>query len=232
MASALNQGFRFEDYDPRDIIAHPFWKESNAGSWSRGFVSELRRTYADNDEAIRALRLRRRLHISSLLVILTGTICSSPHLLLLPLEHLFSFTDSIFSLSFCVFFPFPPLLHSFNHSLSSFPHTSRPSASSWLSFIRPEPHFLQSAYSGRPFSLQMPAFVESKRLFKINFHDYLLCFFFPIPHSFMCILINSLCTSFSDKENRFSCSQKIGSRTYLYEQHRRQSGGALNNSLS
>lgn len=126
----------------------------------------------------------------------------------------------------------PPLLPSFNHFLSSFPHTSRSSASSWLSFIRPEPHFLQSAYSGRPFSLQMPAFVESKRLFKINFHDYLLCFFFPILHSFMCILINSLCTSFSDKENRFSSSQKIGSRTYLYEQHSRQSDGALNNSLS
>lgn len=159
--------------------------------------------------------------------------CSSPHLLLWRLEHLFSFTDSQFSVWLFVFsFLPPPLLHSFNHSLSSFPHTSRPSASSWLSFIRPEPHFLQSAYSGRPFSLQMPAFVESKRLFKINFHDYLLCFFFPILHSFMCILTHSLCTSFSDKENRFSSSQKIGSRTYLYEQHSQQSVGALNNSLS
>lgn len=165
--------------------------------------------------------------------VLTETICSSSHLLLLPLEHLFSFTDFEFSVWLSVFsFLSPPLLLSFNHSLSSFPHTSRPSASFWLSFIRPEPHFLQSAYSGRPFSLQMPAFVESKRLFKINFHDYLLCFFFPILHSFMCILINSLCTSFTDKENRFSSSQKIGLRTYLYEQHSRQFDGALNNSLS
>lgn len=181
----------------------------------------------DFDEATRALTLRRRPNVSSLLVMLPVNICSCPHLLLLPLENLFSFPDSQFSVWLFGF-----LLHSFNHSLSSFPHTSRPSASSWLSFIRPEPHFLQSAYSGRPFSVQMPAFVESKRLFKINFHDYLLCFFFPILQSFMCILINSLCTSFSDKENRFSCSQKIGSRSYLYEQHSRQSGGALNNSLS
>lgn len=86
---------------------------------------------------------------------------------------------------------------------------------------------------GHHFLYRCRAFVESKRLFKINFHDYLLCFFFPILHSCMCILlIKSLCTSFSDKENRFGSSQKIGSRMYLYEQHSRQSDGRLNNSLS
>lgn len=85
----------------------------------------------------------------------------------------------------------------------------------------PPPGFLLSGLNhissevliqGDHFLYRCRAFVESKHLFKINFQDYLLCFFFPILHSFMCILLlNSLCCSLGDEEKKIA-SKKIGSR--------------------
>lgn len=131
-------------------------------------VSSVRPTYADPDEAIRVHTQKETWinhTISSLLVICalpTETICSSSLPLLTSWTPLFLYRLLIFSLAFCA--PPPTLLLSFNHPLSSIPHTSRPSASPWLPFIRPKPHFLQSAYSGRPFSLQMQSFCWIKAL--------------------------------------------------------------------
>lgn len=136
--------------------------------------------------------------------------------LTLSLKHLF-FPLITLVLQF-VFFPclFFSLLFSFSLITLYLPFTnpSSLSASPWVSFIRSKPHFRHSAYSGRPFSLQMPSFCGIKALVQNQFPLLSIMFFPPNALFFQFFLpINSLFTSLSDKDNGFSYAWEIRTRT-------------------
>lgn len=119
-------------------------------------------------------------------------------------------------LQFVFFLAFFPLLFSFSLITLYLPFTnpSSLSASLWVSFIRSKPHFRHTAYSGRPFSLQMPSFCGIKALVQNQFPLLSIMFFPPNALFFQFFLpINSLFTALSDKDNGFSYAWEIGTRT-------------------
>lgn len=73
----------------------------------------------------------------------------------------------------------------------------------WLSFIRSKPHFRHSAYSWRPFSLQMPSFCRIKALVQNQFPLLSIMFFFspssihsglffPLTHCLLLFVIRKI----------------------------------------
>lgn len=141
---------------------------------------------------------------------------SHPHFL----SNTFLFLCVLSFYSGCFFppcFSFFFLSHFFNHSLSSFPYPFSLSTSPLAFFYQVQTTFLPSCLFRKTiFSTDAKLLLNQSTCSKSILTTIYYVFFLPILHSFRSFLpINSLFTGFSDKENRFSSSRKIGARTWF-----------------